>query len=491
MHVPVRCSRLLATGACGLAVLVLSGFGAAPARASLSACQSALPPASPSIPATGSPLRFGIYPGGPAGTVSVTAPPVPENPGKRLSALQQLRSGHPFVAHIYDIYTGGAVDASFTAEVAQQIEEYTTTGILVELVDEYRPADANPSADVPGFAGFVRETVRSFGSNPRLVSLQVTNEANVTTASEASDGYHAGADDALIAGVEAARAEISKDGYSQVQVGFNWAYVNESSSEQFFAYLGQHGGTAFAQAVDWVGVDAYPATWGASDETVAEASAEIVNSLRILRECLLPLAGIPGGTPLHVSENGYPTSATRTPAAQASYLGAEVTAVSAFRTQYNVSDYRWFDLRDSNTEDPNFESHYGLLLDDYSPKPAFAVYQGLIAQLGPAAVAQPTAVASKRSAGSTRSSQLVSCLRPGVLTIRLRSGPSSLVSLVSVTSHGRLVARRRFPHGKRMLRVKVHRRSLRVRVRSDAARRTLTIHLHIHGIHSSCAVVRI
>ena len=87
-----------------------------------------------------------------------------------------------------------------------------------------------------------------------------------------------------------------------------------------------------------------------------------------------------------MSENGYPTSATRSYANQASYLQAEVTAVNAFRTQYNVSDYRWFDLRDSNSGDPDFESQYGLLRDDYSPKPAFWVFQRLIAQLGPSAV---------------------------------------------------------------------------------------------------------
>jgi hypothetical protein len=41
------------------------------------------------------------------------------------------------------------------------------------------------------------------------------------------------------------------------------------------------------------------------------------------------------------------------------------------------------ELRDSNSGDPNFESQYGLLRDDYSPKPAFSVFQRLIAQLGP------------------------------------------------------------------------------------------------------------
>ena len=134
-------------------MLVVSGFGAAPARASLSACQSALPPRSPAIPASGSPLRFGIYPGGPVGTISATAPPVPENPGQRLNALQQLRQGHPLVARIYDNTPAGPATRPRRLQVEQQIEQYTANGILVELVDEYRPTDDNPSADVPGFVG--------------------------------------------------------------------------------------------------------------------------------------------------------------------------------------------------------------------------------------------------------------------------------------------------------------------------------------------------
>jgi hypothetical protein len=56
-----------------------------------------------------------------------------------------------------------------------------------------------------------------------------------------------------------------------------------------------------------------------------------------------------------------------------------VAAADDFRGTYNVSDYRWFDLRDQNSASLNFQHHYGLLLDDYTPKPGFAAYAALVA----------------------------------------------------------------------------------------------------------------
>jgi hypothetical protein len=55
-----------------------------------------------------------------------------------------------------------------------------------------------------------------------------------------------------------------------------------------------------------------------------------------------------------------------------------VAAVNDLRGLDHVTDYRWFDLRDHNTSSPNFQQHYGLLRDDYSPKRAFGVYRRLV-----------------------------------------------------------------------------------------------------------------
>jgi hypothetical protein len=67
---------------------------------------------------------------------------------------------------------------------------------------------------------------------------------------------------------------------------------------------------------------------------------------------------------------------------QQTVLRAAVQTVAAASTRYGVTDYRWFDLRDADSADSSFESHYGLTRDDYSPKPAFFTYRDLIARLG-------------------------------------------------------------------------------------------------------------
>ena len=62
-------------------------------------------------------------------------------------------------------------------------------------------------------------------------------------------------------------------------------------------------------------------------------------------------------------------------------LKAVVNAVYHARGTYNVTGLRWFDLRDADSSSSSFESQYGLMRDDYSPKPAFGVYRALVASL--------------------------------------------------------------------------------------------------------------
>ena len=83
---------------------------------------------------------------------------------------------------------------------------------------------------------------------------------------------------------------------------------------------------------------------------------------------------------MKVEENGWPTFPGRSWAMQATVLREMVTAVHDFRGTYNVTDYRWFDLRDHRSSSTNFQHQYGLLRDDYTPKPAFAVYEELVSE---------------------------------------------------------------------------------------------------------------
>lgn len=330
-------------------------------------------------------LRFGIYPGGTVGTVAPAARPAPPNPAKQLAALKRLRApGRPFVLHLYASFTGPG-STSARRQLSAQVRRFTRAGFDVELVLAYRPSDGGSAADVPSFAGFAADAVRAFGANPRFVSLQITNEPNVGGAADVNDGSYADVEDALIAGVLAAHTEIHADRFGQVKVGFNWAYSLAVSQRNFWAYLRGHGGPALAGALDWVGLDAYPGTWGprvATHDLAGGIRRTVVRALALLRRHMRS-AGIPHTVRLHVSENGYPTGPGRSDAMQTRAMQAAVAAVDSVCTRFGVTGYRWFDLRDADSGGSGFEDHYGLLRSDYQPKPAFAVYRRLVALQDP------------------------------------------------------------------------------------------------------------
>lgn len=330
------------------------------------------------------PLVFGIYPGGAAGAVGPSGALYPEDPTKRLAAVEQLRApGRPFVLHLYASYSG-AGGWSAAQQVGQQIASYGAAGLQTELALTYRPSDGGSAADVAGFVSFVRATVRALGPDAGFVSLQVTNEANITAAPNAADGYYAGAKDALIQGVIAGKDESVRDGFTQLKIGFNWAYDTGSGERGFWSYLGQHGGASFVSALDWVGFDAYPGTWGPAldSSNLTTATVDFMDAaLSSLRATYLPLAGIPHRVPLQVCENGYPTGPSRTEAMQVTVMKASVSAVDRARGTYNIAGYRWFDLRDADSSSSSFEDQYGIMRDDYRPKAGFWVYQQLVAAL--------------------------------------------------------------------------------------------------------------
>jgi hypothetical protein len=334
--------------------------------------------------ATSAPLVFGVYPGGAAGTVGPGGQPRPEAPEARSQALRQLRGSgaRPFVLHLYESYTGPSDAVAVPSWLASEIAGYTADGFRIELVLAYRPADR--AGDVTGFTDFVAARVRQLAPDPGVTNLQVNNEANVAGAPNAADGAYPGARDALVRGVIAAKDEARRAGRPGLRIGFNWAYQRGPAEAAFFSSLRAAGGRAFADAVDWVGVDAYPGTWGpalAPGDPASAVRAATLGALRVLRKTLLPRAGLARAS-LHISESGYPTGPGRSETMQRTVLRAAVGAVADARATYGVTDYRWFDLRDADSADPAFESHYGLMRDDYRPKPAFVTYRDLIARLG-------------------------------------------------------------------------------------------------------------
>jgi len=183
--------------------------------------------------------------------------------------------------------------------------------------------------------------------------------------------------------VLAAKDEARRKGFSQLEIGFNWAYRSTPQEDDaFWAYLRDHGGKKFVDALDWIGLDAYPGTFFPPAEAPGRERDGMVNAMSTIR-CYAAGAGIPMSKPIHIEENGFPTSPSpdRSEQRQVDVMKTLVNAVNDFRGTYNVSDYRWFNLRDGDSSSPNFQVRYGLLHDDYSEKPAFATYRDLIDQL--------------------------------------------------------------------------------------------------------------
>jgi hypothetical protein len=327
------------------------------------------------------PLGFGINPAGEAGALGPMVPAVPGTKEQDLAALAELRPDRaPFTLRLNRFFW--SLGQEGVRRFLALAKRYTNHGYLVELQLRYHPRP-DQEGDIGRWLRFVRKVVRRFGPNPGVVALQVTNEVNFYEfVPDASDAAYEGARDALIRGVKTADRATERLGHEHLDVGFNWAYRTDPNREaNFWGYLRDHGGPKFVRALDWVGLDAYPGTVFPPVETGDGYRDGMVNAMSTLRECYLPVAGIPASVPIKVEENGYPTGPGRPESEQVIAMEQMVRAVHDFRGNYNVTDYRWFDLRDHATSSLNFQHHYGLLTDDYTPKPAFEVYRRLVAEL--------------------------------------------------------------------------------------------------------------
>ena len=325
-------------------------------------------------------VRFGITPAGVAGALGAPVPVTPGTRAQTLDALARLRAPRsPFVLRLNRFFW--SLRGAGFRKFLRRATGYTKRGYLVELQLRYHP-DARQENRIGRWLRFVRNVTRVFGRNPRIVGLQVANEVNFyPIAPDASDSAYAGAREALVRGVIAADQVARRRGYEQLEIGFNWAYRTDPDRERSFWEDLAAGGKRFRGAIDWVGLDAYPGTVFPPTEPPGGERAGIVAAMSQLRECFMPIAALGPGVPIHVEENGWPTGPGRSEERQEQALRGMVGAVHRFRGTYHVTDYRWFDLRDHNSDGPNFQQHYGLLRDDYSAKPAFAAYRELVRRL--------------------------------------------------------------------------------------------------------------
>lgn len=327
-------------------------------------------------------VRFGINPRAVTGQIGpAPASAVPEDPDRHLQKLGELRPpGAEFPLRITRFFWRDGEDA-FRRFLALT-EHYTSRGYLVELQVRYQPSEEQ-EGDIAAWERHVREVVRRFGPNRRVIGLQIANEVNITFSPDSSDGAHEGAREALVRGVIAAKDEALVRGHDQLRIGFNWAYRTDPPNEtSFWQALRDRGGAEFVRSLDYIGLDAYPGTvFPPAEATLEDYRDGMVNAMSAIR-CYATIPGIPMSVPIEIGENGWPTFPGRSYEQQAAILRVMVQAVHDFRGTYNVHDYRWFNLRDSRTGDPGVFQNSGLLEDDYDEKPAFAAYRDLVFALG-------------------------------------------------------------------------------------------------------------
>jgi hypothetical protein len=265
---------------------------------------------------------------------------------------------------------------------------FARMGLDVELQIRYHPAPAD-DGNIAKWVRYVRRVVRAFGPIRRVTGLQITNEVNIAVSPNTSDGAYRRAVEALVEGVVAAKRESRRLGYAHQQIGFNYAwrfdFIDPQSDARFWEAVGRRGGRRLRAHTDWVGVDIYPGTFVPGvfvPAPIADYGDAFLEGIAQTRECFMPKAGFTRRTPLRIEEVGYATGPGRSEGDQATATGAFARTAQRYRGTYNISDFRFFGLRDNNSRGPTFQQYFGLLRDDYSEKPAFEVYRRAVARYG-------------------------------------------------------------------------------------------------------------
>ena len=317
------------------------------------------------------PLTFGIFPLGLAGSPDGVASGPPDDFEQISAAVAELQGdGPPIMPRMYVSWTG----PRSTKAVLRQVGEYAALGLPWDLVLCYR----DRSGSVAKWASFVSRVVAEHGH--QLAAVQVTGEANLAGIPAAADGAYPAVREALVRGVLGAAAAKRQSGASAA-IGFAIAPEVDPATTGFWAEVRNLGGSDFAAALDYAGIDMYPDVFGPRFG-LGQLPGAVDWLLRTYRERDLSGAGIPATVPIRICENGWPTGPERPEQTQADVFEAILRSVHGLRAELNVTHWELFTLRDADSAKDGLFYHFGILRDDYSRKPAFARLRTLIAELG-------------------------------------------------------------------------------------------------------------
>jgi hypothetical protein len=312
---------------------------------------------------TAAAVSWAIYPGGAIGTVADIGAATPEDPVQTTAALRRLSPAQRLRIRLYDLYQEPS-DA-YSTRFLESAREYATAGWNVDVVLRYAPRVAG--GDPQGFAQFSRARTAQLSVYSRVRSIQIGNELNAQTAATSDGAFPQNVHAVLSAGRQV-DALLQSRRRTDIQIGVSWA-GDPTPSASLQAFATSPGSLRW---VDWVGINAYPGTWGPRQP----ALSGLVASARNVR---LALAGSRlRGRPIRITETGWPTSFERTEQQQRKYILALQRFSQKHARRWGVSYIAWFDLRDANSNASLFEAGYGLFDASYRPKAGVATFRRLV-----------------------------------------------------------------------------------------------------------------
>lgn len=321
-------------------------------------------------------LVFGIYPGMTGEEITADGPtviargPVDDDPPRTMAALAALESGGArLIVRCYLIYSGGPEPSKATPK---DVGLYTAGGRRLDLVLCYRPRDG----DLVAWQAYVRRMVARFGAVAD--AIQITEEPNNPHTTTGGDGASPLVRQAMVDGVVAAKEEARDRGHT-VAIGVALT-PSFAPGDDFWSDVAARITPAFLASLDYVGLDFFPDVFRPLPTPTVEAAVEGV--LSHFRTVNLAAAGIPARVPIRITEHGWPTGEGRPVERQADVLDRVVRTVHRLRRSHHITHYSFFMLRDGDSDNPAMSAQWGLLRHDYVPKPAFAAYRRLIAELG-------------------------------------------------------------------------------------------------------------
>src|SRR5690349_11886314 len=225
---------LLAPLAIALVVLLSAGGSSARAQVGGDLCLSANPPP---LAAPAHPLRFGITPLAAGSAGAAQRPPEPEDPAAALRELRVLRpDGRQLILRLNRMLMSDG--EAGVRHFAGLVDDYARAGFDSELQVRYHPAPAQ-EGDMDAWRRYVETAVDILGKRPTVKALTITNEVNFPISPNTSDGSYAGALQAIVVGITAARRELNRIGRPDVALGFSfaWRWLPTSDAD-FWRQLG-------------------------------------------------------------------------------------------------------------------------------------------------------------------------------------------------------------------------------------------------------------